>query len=120
TAGREAGVVHALGLGVLRRLWAATLGTKRPRIVLSLSGRERLSRLDRRCVRVVSRVLVPHATAAQVLVRQGVPTAMVTVVPPAVAAELQPLERDEFCRTHSRPSNSRVIMNPGRMETAAK
>src|SRR5262249_25987619 len=71
---RDAGVVHAFGLRVLRRLWAATLGTKRPRIVLSLSGRERLSRLDRRCVRVVSRVLVPHATAAQVMVRQGVPT----------------------------------------------
>jgi len=115
----DAGVVHAFGLRVLRRLWAATLGTNRPRIVLSLTGRERLSRLDRRCVRVVSRVLVPHAAAAEVLVRQGVPTGMVTVVPPAVAAALPPLARDEFCGTHGLPPDARLIMTAGRMETAS-
>jgi glycosyltransferase involved in cell wall biosynthesis len=115
----DAGVVHAFGLKVLRRLWAATLGTKRPRIVLSLTGRERLSRLDHRCMRVVSHVLVPHALAAEVLVRQGVPTGMVRVVPPAVAVALPSLERDKFCRTHSLPSDARLIMTAGRMETAS-
>jgi glycosyltransferase involved in cell wall biosynthesis len=115
----DAGVVHAFGLKVLRRLWAATLGTKRPRIVLTLTGRERLSRFDHRCLRVISRVLVPHAAAAEALARQGVPSGIVTVVPPAVAEASPPPERNEFCRTHVLPSDARLIMTAGRMETRA-
>jgi len=112
----ESGVVHAFGLKVLRRLWAATLGTKRPRIILSLTGRERISRFDCRCLRLVARVLVPHVAAADALARQGVPSGMVTVVPPAVGAAPPPPDRDEFCRTHGLPQNARLIMTAGWME----
>jgi glycosyltransferase involved in cell wall biosynthesis len=117
--GSEGGVVHAFGLRVLRRLWAATLGTKRPRVVLSITGREGLSRFDHRCLRVVSRVLVPHTVASQALARQGVPTGVATVVPPVVADASPPPDRGEFCRTHGLPPDARIIMTAGRMETAA-
>jgi glycosyltransferase involved in cell wall biosynthesis len=114
----DSGVVHAFGLKVLRRLWVATLGRKRPEIVLSLSGRERLSRFDHRCLCAVSRLLVPHAAAAEALARQGVPSGMVTIIPPAVADTSPPPDRDEFCRTNGLPSDARLIMTAGRMETA--
>ena len=90
TPGR--GLVHAFGLRVLRRLRAATLGRRRPPIVLSLTGRERLGRLDRRCLRIANRVLVHHPYAAESLIRQGVPGNRIAVIPPAVRV---PLDRDE-------------------------
>ena len=83
TPGR--GIIHAFGLGVLRRLWAGTVGIRRPPILLSLTGRERLGWLDHRCLRTVNRVLVPHAAAADALSRQGIPAGRISVVPPAVA-----------------------------------
>lgn len=79
------GLVHAFGLPVLRRLRLATLGARRPPVVLSLAGRERFSWLDRRCLRIVNRVLVPHSHAADALIGQGIPVGRITVVPPAVA-----------------------------------
>jgi glycosyltransferase involved in cell wall biosynthesis len=78
------GVIHAFGLLVLRRLRAAVLGRHRPPILLSLTGRERLSWLDRRCLRIVNRVLVAHQHAADALSRQGIPEKRISVVPPAV------------------------------------
>jgi glycosyltransferase involved in cell wall biosynthesis len=78
------GIIHAFGLPVLRRLWAGTLG-RRPPVVLSLTGRERFGRLDRCCLRIVSRVVVPHQHAAEALARQGIPVGRITVIPPAVA-----------------------------------
>jgi glycosyltransferase involved in cell wall biosynthesis len=78
------GVVHAFGLKVLRRLWAATVGRRRPPILLSLTGRERFTRLDRRCLRIINRVLVHHQSAADALASQGVPAKRISVVPPAI------------------------------------
>jgi glycosyltransferase involved in cell wall biosynthesis len=80
------GLVHAFGLLVLHRLWAATIHRHRPPVVLSLTGRERLNRFDRHCLGIVSRVLVHHGHAADVLVRQGVPAGRISVLPPAVSS----------------------------------
>ena len=77
------GIVHAFGLRVLRRLWVATIGTRRPPVVLSLTGRERFTRLDRHCLGIVSRVLVHHQHAAAALIAQGIPVGRVSIVPPA-------------------------------------
>jgi hypothetical protein len=83
------GLVHAFGLKVLRRLRAATFGRRRPPIILSLTGHERLNWLDRRCLRIVNRVLVHHQPAADALIGQGVPANRVSVIPPAVAPPLE-------------------------------
>src|SRR5205823_1249089 len=112
-------IVHAFGLKVLRRLRAATLGVQGPRIVLTLTGRERLTWIDRRCLRVVSRVLVPHAAAAEAVVRQGVPRGTVAVVPPAVSEALPPPDRSDFCRAHDLPADATLVMTAGRIETQA-
>jgi glycosyltransferase involved in cell wall biosynthesis len=109
------GVVHAFGLRVLRRLKLATLGARLPRIVLSLTARERLTWLDRRCLRIVSRVVVPHSTAADALTRQRVPGAKITVVPLAVADAPPTPDRDDFCRAYNLPANAKLIMTAGWM-----
>src|SRR5262245_25732241 len=97
------GAVHAFGLGVLRRIRLATVGMRRPRIVLSLTGRERFTWLDRRCLKIVSQVLVPHGTAADALTRQGVPSQLVTAIPYAVAPGVPATDRAELCRTLGLP-----------------
>ena len=79
------GLVHAFGLKVLRRLRIATFGRRRPPIILSLTGRECLSWLDRRCLRMVNQVLVHHRHAADALIGQGVPANRISVIPPAVS-----------------------------------
>ena len=109
------GVVHAFGLRVLRRLKLATLGTRLPRIVLSLTGRERLTWLDRRCLRIVSRVVVPHGAAADALTRQGVPGAKITVVPLAVGETPLTPDRNDFCRAHNLSADAKLIMTAGWM-----
>src|SRR5262245_27856660 len=114
----DRGLVHAFGLPILRRLWGATLGLPRPKIVVSLTGRECISRFDHRCLRLVSRILVPHPAAAQALARKGVSSRVVTVVPPAFAGAPPPPYRDDFCRTFGIPSDARLLMTAGRMETA--
>ncbi|HVK09568.1 MAG TPA: glycosyltransferase [Gemmataceae bacterium] len=81
----DRGLVHVFGLRTLRRLGVAAAGIPR-RVVVSLTGHERLTWLDRRFLRPVHRVLVPHGTAADRLLAQGVPGDRVEVVPPAVAA----------------------------------
>src|SRR5262245_40717090 len=78
------GIVHVFGLGVLRRLWAGTLGSRRPSVVWSRSARERRGWRDRRCVRIVNRVVVPHQHAGDALSGQGRPVGRISVIPPAV------------------------------------
>jgi glycosyltransferase involved in cell wall biosynthesis len=112
----DRGVVHAFGLRVLRRLAVATLGSKRPRIILSLTGRERLSWFDRRCLRVVSRILVPHDEASDALTRRGVGSAHISVVPYAVSPAPPPADRTDLCRTHGLPSTAKLIVTAGRMD----
>ena len=82
---RDRGLVHVFGLRAFRRLMIATIGAARPRVVVTLTGRERVNGLDRRWLRPVHRVLVPHGTAADSLLAQGVSRDRVEVVAPAVA-----------------------------------
>jgi len=109
------GTVHAFGLRVLRRLMVASFGTRRPRIVLSLTGRERLTWFDRRCLRGVARIVVPHFAAAEALVRQGAASANIAVGPLAVAAAPPPPDRAEFCRANGLPANAKIILTAGSM-----
>jgi glycosyltransferase involved in cell wall biosynthesis len=111
------GVVHAFGLRVLRRLMIATAGSGRPRIVVSLTGRERLTWLDRRLLRPVARVLVPHAHATDALTRQAVAAAQIVEIPPAVGEGLPPPDRDAFLRAHDLPPDVQLIATAGRMDT---
>jgi glycosyltransferase involved in cell wall biosynthesis len=108
-------LAHVFGFNVLRRVWWTTIITQRPRIVLSLTGRERLSWIDRRLLRIVSQVVVPHQAAVEALARQGVADA--TVIPPAVGDASAPPDRDEFCRSIGIPSGSPLIVTVGRMDT---
>jgi glycosyltransferase involved in cell wall biosynthesis len=112
----DQGVVHAFGLPVLRRLWLGTLGSRRPKVVVSLTGRERLTRLDRRCLRLASRLVVPHATAAESLTRQGVSATRITVVPPAVGEAPPPPDRVAFCRSLGIPDDAPLVASAGRMD----
>jgi glycosyltransferase involved in cell wall biosynthesis len=111
------GTVHAFGLRVLRRLVAASLRMRRPRIVLSLTGRERLTWFDRRCLRSVSRIVVPHSSAADALTRHGVPRDKVSVVSLAVGDAPPQPDRTEFCRMHGLPADAKLIMTAGWMKT---
>src|SRR5262245_43181767 len=112
----DRGLVHAFGLRVLRRLAVAMLGSKRPRIVLSLTGRELLSWFDRRCLRIVSRILVPHDEGANALTRQGVRSANISVVPFAVSPAPPPADRTDLSRTLGLPSTAMLIATAGRMD----
>jgi glycosyltransferase involved in cell wall biosynthesis len=115
SAGR--GTVHAWGLHVFRRLMVATAGTRRPRVVVSLTGRENLTWFDRRMLRPVARVLVPHQAAADSLIRQGVPAAKVIDILPVVADAPPPPDRDTFLRANDLPPDAKLIMAAGRMDT---
>ncbi|HKB05909.1 MAG TPA: glycosyltransferase family 4 protein [Gemmataceae bacterium] len=112
----DRGVVHAFGLPVLRRLWVGTLGSDRPKVVVSLSGRERLTWFDRRCLRLASHLVVPHATAADALLRQGVSAPRITVVPPAVGEATPPPDRAAFCRSLGIPADAPLVVSVGRMD----
>jgi glycosyltransferase involved in cell wall biosynthesis len=113
TPGR--GLVHAFGLPALRRLWAGTVGARRPPIVLSLTGREQFRWLDRRCLRIVNRVLVPHPHAADALVRQGIPAGRVGVIPPAVGEPPPPPDREAVLRPLGIPPGGPLIVTVGSM-----
>ena len=112
TPGR--GLVHAFGLTVLRRLWAGTLGSRRPPVVLSLTGRERLGWLDRRCLQIVNRVVVPHQHAADALGQQGVPAGRIRVVPPAVLPPAQSTGQVGNL-SYGVPRGAPLIVTAGRM-----
>jgi glycosyltransferase involved in cell wall biosynthesis len=112
----DRGVVHAFGLPVWRRLWLETLGTRRPKVVVNLTGRERLTRFDRRYLRLPFRVLVPHGAAADALVAQGLPAAQLAVVAPAVGEAPSPPDRDAFCRSLGIPADAPLIASVGRMD----
>jgi glycosyltransferase involved in cell wall biosynthesis len=112
----DRGVVHAFGLPVLRRLWLGTLGQPRPKVMVSLTGRERLTRLDRRALRLTSRVIVPHAAAADALVVQGLSAVQIAVVPPAVGETPPPPDRAAFCQTLGIPADAPLIVSAGRMD----
>ena len=114
TPGR--GIVHVFGMKVLRRLWAATIGTHRPPVILSLSGREQFNRLDRRCLGIISRVIVHHQQAADALIAQGIPGSRVSVVLPAVAAAVPPIDRADLLRSLGIPANAELIVTAGRLE----
>jgi glycosyltransferase involved in cell wall biosynthesis len=104
------GIVHAFGMPVLRRLWAATVRRRRPPVVLSLTCRERLSRFDRHCLGIVSRVVVHHHLAADALIRQGVPAGRISVIPPAVASFDAPrrMPSSTLCVDEAAPPNARI------------
>jgi glycosyltransferase involved in cell wall biosynthesis len=108
-------LAHVFGFNVLRRVWWSTIITPRPRIVLSLTGHERLKWFDRRLLRIVSGVIVPHQAAAESLARQGVSN--LTAIPPAVGEPAAPLDRDEFCQSIDVRAGSPLIVTVGRMDT---
>jgi glycosyltransferase involved in cell wall biosynthesis len=111
------GTVHAFGLGVLRRLVIATLGTRLPRIVLSLTGHERLKRFDHWCLGRVARILVPHNAAAAALSQQRIAESTLAVVPPAVAETPPQPDRSSFCNAYGLPSDASIVMTAGWMYT---
>jgi glycosyltransferase involved in cell wall biosynthesis len=117
TVRRLSGTVHVIGLKALGRLWLATLGARRPRVVLSLTGHERLTRFDRSPLRLAARVLVPHLSAADALVRQGVPPSLVTVVPTAVADAPPATDRDSLAESLGVPADAPWLLSAGRMDT---
>jgi glycosyltransferase involved in cell wall biosynthesis len=108
------GILHVFGRSTLRSLLAGTLGMPLPRIVLSLTGREALGRLDRWLIKTVSKVLVPHQAAADALTRTGVRAGQIALVPLAVA-EAPPLDRGEFCRAHGWPADVPLCAAAGGM-----
>jgi glycosyltransferase involved in cell wall biosynthesis len=114
---RLPGVVHAFGLKALGWWSLATTGTRRPKVVLSLSGRERFTWFDRRCLRGVSRVVVPHAAAAAALFEQGVSADRLVVVPPAVGDPPPSPDRAEFCHALGIPPDAPLLLSAGRMDT---
>jgi glycosyltransferase involved in cell wall biosynthesis len=109
------GLVHAFGLKVLRALRLANLGARRPPIVLSLTGCERLGWLDRRCLRIVSRVLVHHSIAADALIRQGLPAGRISVVPPAVGGPPPPPDREAVLGPLGIPPGGPLMVTVGSM-----
>jgi glycosyltransferase involved in cell wall biosynthesis len=109
------GLVHAFGLKVLRRLWAATVGMRRPPVILTLTGRERFRWFDRRCLRIVSRVLVPHQQAAAALILQGIPGGRISIVPSAVGAAAPPPDRAAILRLLGIPTDAPLIVTAGHM-----
>ncbi|HEX3150708.1 MAG TPA: glycosyltransferase [Gemmataceae bacterium] len=111
------GLVHAFGMTVLRRLWLATLGQRRPPVVLSLTGREVLSRWDRRCLSIVSCVLVPHQQAAGALIAQLIPAERIRVVPPAVTSRsgFQPDQLSGQVGNLTYPAGAPLIVTAGMM-----
>ncbi|HKB03946.1 MAG TPA: glycosyltransferase family 4 protein, partial [Gemmataceae bacterium] len=79
--------------------------------------REKLTWFDRRFLRLVARVLVPHGAGADGLIRQGVPGEKIVEVAPAVA-DAPPLpDRDTFLRANDLPPDAKMIMSAGRMGT---
>jgi glycosyltransferase involved in cell wall biosynthesis len=109
-------VVHAFGLLALRRLWLGTPGRSRPKVVVSLTGRERLTRFDHRCLRLASRAVVPHGAAADALVRQGISTTQIAVVPPAAGEPPPPPDRPAFCRSAGILPDAPLVASAGRMD----
>jgi glycosyltransferase involved in cell wall biosynthesis len=109
-------IVHAFGLPALRRLWLGTLGGRRPKVVISLTGRERLTRFDRRCLRLAARAVVPHAAAADALIRRGVSATQIAVVSPAVGEAPAPPDRATFCESLGIPAGAPLIASVGRMD----
>jgi glycosyltransferase involved in cell wall biosynthesis len=109
------GVLHVFGPSALRRLHFATVGIVLPPIVLSLTGRELLGRLDVWLANRLMRVLVPHRVAFDAVVRQGVSADLITVVPLAVAEPAPPLDRDAFCREHGLPTTVPLLATAGHM-----
>jgi glycosyltransferase involved in cell wall biosynthesis len=109
------GPVHAFGLPILRRVWLGTVGRPRPKVVVSLTGRERLTRLDRHIL-FTSRVLVPHVAAADALMRQGLSAAQIAIVPPAVGDAAPLPDRSAFCHGLGIPPDAPLVASAGRMD----
>jgi glycosyltransferase involved in cell wall biosynthesis len=107
------GLVHVFGLPALRRLWAGTLSSRRPPVVLTLTGRERPARFDRHCLGIVSRVLVHHQHAADMLVGQGIPSKRICVIPSAVADASIPPARDGLVHSLGLPSDTCLLVTAG-------
>jgi glycosyltransferase involved in cell wall biosynthesis len=74
-----------------------------------------LGLLDIWLARRMKRVLVPHALAAARIVHQGVPSRLVTIVPPAVGEAPPPPDRQSYCDRLGMPSDSRFVVAAGRM-----
>lgn len=109
------GIAHVFGLPALHQFWLATLGTRRPPVVLSLAGRERLTRWDRRCLRVVNTVLVHHQPAADALMAQGIPADRVRRVPLAVGEPPPAPDRAALLGSVGIPPDASVVVTVGRM-----
>jgi glycosyltransferase involved in cell wall biosynthesis len=112
----DRGVVHAFGLGPFRRFMFATVGTPRPRVIVSLTGRERLTWLDRRFLRSAHRVLVPHRTAANTLIARGVSKERVEIVPPAVAPAPPAVDRAALRAEYGFPGDAPLAVTSARLD----
>ncbi len=110
------GIVHVFGLRALRRLTLANIGRALPPIYVSLSGHERPSWLDRQILRRVARVIVPHASAADLIRRSGV-RRPVEIVPLAVGPAPAKLDRAATLRQLGLDPELRYAFTAGRMDT---
>jgi glycosyltransferase involved in cell wall biosynthesis len=111
------GLIHVFGASALRSLHFATLGMQMPPIVVSLSGREDLGQFDRWIMKQIHRVLVPHEAAAVAVVRQGLPSHLVSVVRLAIGEPAVALDREHFQLATGVPADVPLIVTAGRMET---
>jgi glycosyltransferase involved in cell wall biosynthesis len=111
----DRGLVHVFGLRMFRRLMIAAVGGRRPRVVVTLTGRERLTWLDRKFLRDVHRILVPHRTAADALIAQRIPNDRVEIVPPAVAPRAG-LDRAAMLTEYGLPADARVAITVARLD----
>lgn len=113
---RLADLVHVFGLGPFRRRVVATIGMARPRLVVSLTGHERLTWLDRRLLRSAHRILVPHGTAADKLLAQRVPNGRVEILPPGVATPARPPDRATLLEALGLPADTRLAITTARLD----
>jgi glycosyltransferase involved in cell wall biosynthesis len=111
----DRGLVHVFGLRMLRRLMIATVRGKQLRVVVTLTGRERLTWLDRRFLRNAHRILVPHGTAADALLAQRIPNGRVEIVPPAVAPRAG-LDRAAVRAEYGFPPDTPLAMSVARLD----
>jgi len=112
------GSLYIFGFSALRAAKMASIGLKRAELVLSLTGREKLNRIDRRWASQVNRIRVPHSIARDHLIAQGISAPLIEVVRPIVALSPTLPDREEFCRSISVPANVPLLMTAGQMRNS--
>ncbi|MSR54386.1 MAG: glycosyltransferase [Gemmataceae bacterium] len=112
------GTLHVFGLSALRAAKLTGIGLDRLEIILTLKGREKLNRINRRWVNQVGRIQVPHAVARDHLIAQEISAALIEVVRPVVALPPPLPDRDEFCRSIGVSPHVPLLMTAGQMRNS--